>query len=69
MNDPSEQFDSEMDEKTVNIGGQQVPMSEVTYHVMQLLKSPKKLGSSINRPACPLSGNPDFEPTSLDDRV
>jgi hypothetical protein len=45
MNDSSEQFDPEMDEKTVNIRGQQVPMSEVSLYVMNLLKSPKESGS------------------------
>jgi len=45
MDDSSEKFDPEMEDKNVNIGGQQVPMSEVSLHVMERLKSPKKFGS------------------------
>jgi uncharacterized protein YjbI with pentapeptide repeats len=38
---------SESYEKTVKIGGQQVPMSEVSLHVMNLLKSKKGLDQDI----------------------
>src|SRR5262245_5540607 len=42
MDDSSEQFDPEMEDEKVKIRGQQVPMSEVSLHVMKLLKSPEK---------------------------